>query len=185
MQKEREHFRIISRYDKRFNLSGIINARDNARILAPIEISWFMFELENMFEIIRRYPKNNFRPAWSLSPENLEWAFYKIFRPILKYSFKIFDYLSKENREVGQRDISRKIHIKRDDLILYLSYLEFRKLIAWNKKNRKISLNPDWIFWFKRFDRDMHLIFEGIKKMAPYSIFEAKENFDKMTSWAA
>lgn len=67
--------------------------------------------------------------------------------------------------------------------MLFLSYLEFRKLIIWDKKNKKISLKPDYLFWLIRFERDVHLIFDDIKKMTPYSIRDAKDIFDKGTEY--
>lgn len=182
-----EQFRIISRYDKKFNLSGIINARNNLKIRAPIEISWFMFELENIFEIMRqRTIYTNIPSAYSLSPEVLENMYSEFFKPMLKYAFKIFEHLInklKKREQISQREISRKFHAKRDDLMLFLSYLECRKLIIWDKKNKKISLDPDYLFWRMGFERDVHLIFGGIKKMIPYSICDAKEIFDKGTDY--
>jgi hypothetical protein len=186
IEEEREHFRIISRYDKKFNLSGIINARNNERICAPIEISWFMFELENIFEIMRQRTKYDFPFAYSLSPKDLERAFSEFFKPLFKFVAKTIEYLEdklKEKEQISQREISRKFHAKRDDLMLLLGYLEFRKIIIWDKKNKKISLNPERLFWYKRFDRDIHRIFDGIKEMAPFSIRDAKEIFDETAEY--
>lgn len=186
MEEEADYWRRISRYDKKFNISGIINARDDIRIRAPIEISWFMFELENIFEIMRQRTKYDFPLAHSLSPKDLELAFSEFFKPVLKYAFKIFEHLInklKKGEQISQREISRKFHINRDNLMLFLSYLEFRKLIIWDKKNKKISLHPDYLFWLMDFEGVVHLIFDGIKEMAPYSIRDAKDIFDKGTEY--
>ena len=183
-----ENLRIISRYDKKFNLSGIVNAMDNVKTMLPVELSPFLIELENIFEIIRqRSIYTDFPSVYSLPPEILESMYFEFFKPLVKFAIKIIEYLndkSKTEDSCTQRELSRKYHAKRVDLILPLSYLEFRKLIIWDKKNKKISLDPDFLFWLvNRFYRDLSLIVDGIKEMAPYSIREAREVWNRRTEY--
>lgn len=89
----------------------------------------------------------------------------------------------RQEKKNNQREISRKFHINRDNLLLLLSYLEIKKIIIWDKKNKKVSLDPDWIFWRNRFQKNVDLILDGIKKMPPYSIRDAKEIFDIQTEY--
>ena len=175
-----EYFRIISRLDKKFNISQIQQAKELAEMSLPINISPFLIEIDKIIDIARNFvtDRDSFPPAYSIPAEYFE-EICKVFKDVALLSIKIVSYLSEEKKQLEQRNISRHLHVNRYDLWFSLGYLEQTKIIIWDKKEKTVSLDPDWLFWFNRLLKSLYSITEDVKKLAPFSITDAIASFHK------
>lgn len=179
--QEGEHFRIISRLDKKFNISQTILAKQLHEDTLPINISPLFMEIDKILNIVRLVINDSDLPSAYSIPDECFEEICKIWKEVALSAIKIVSYLSKEKKQLKHRDISMRFHINRYDLWFSLGYLEQNKIIIWDKKEKKVSLDPDWLFWFNRFLKSLYSITKDIKQLAPFSITDAIVSFHKQT----
>ena len=142
----REHFRIIYRYDKKYNISKINNTKDTLKnYLKFLTIPLFV-EIENYLVSFYKYlGKRPPFPACYLS-ENQLLAIYKELIKAIKIIFFLED--TYKEHPIKFREISRKFHLSKFKLSILLDYLENKKIITWNRHDNLVSLggHKNWIF---------------------------------------
>jgi len=176
-----EYFRRISRLDKKFNISQIQQAKELHEMTLPIYISPLFMEIDKILNVVRLVINDSDLPSAYSIPDECFEEICKIWKEVALSAIKIVWYLSKEKKQLKQRDISRRFHINRYDLWFSLGYLEQTKIIIWDKKEKRVSLEPDWLFWFNRLLKSLDSITKDLKKLAPFSVTDAITSFHKQT----
>ena len=180
--EEQEHFRIISRYDKKFNISKLINVKEGLAEILAIKISPFLAEVERFLESKNKYSESGYSPPACFLQTRI---LLKIFEKI-KLAIKIVFYLEDlgVGKKIKQRDISRKFHRRIDklNLLILLDYLEQKSIIEWDKENKIVLLHPDWKGSFEYFINWVFMIDESLNDLASFPLGAAVDAFEQKVS---
>jgi len=178
---ETDHYRIISRHDKKANIPKLINTKKAFADMLPFKVSPFLCEAQRILESIRIV--TGFGVDWLRFLERLDVEGVMIFLEFISRSFKVIDYLMKlKNKSADYRQIYRKHHLSREDLLIILDYLERKKILTLDKENKKAALGPEWFEALKHFSSWLELIKDGLKTIQPFSIQATRNVFIQQLS---
>ncbi len=171
----KEHLRIITRYDKKYNIPRLIKARKDLIDLLPFKISPLIAEASRFLEIIKDETDQELPPAVLLFPDETLIDFYKLIykaRKVCAYIIK-----RKEQKIFKHREIMRNCHIQKEDLLLIIEYLKRNRII--NTDDKEISKSSKWEYWSSIYLNRINLMMECLEDIKPFSVFDAKEIFNK------
>lgn len=166
-----EHFRIITRYDEKYNIPRLIKAKKDFLYWLPFKISPFITEASRFLEIMKDKTNQELPPAVLLFPDETLIDFYRF----IYKSRKICAYITKreKRKDFKYREIMRNCHIKKEDLLIMTEYLEMNKIIK--TKDKTIFKSSEWKYWANVYNDRINFIIENLTDMEPFSVLDAKE----------
>jgi hypothetical protein len=160
-----EQYRIKSRYDRKITsypekIDGI-----HRLIMLKDEEDGLLPDLGmKIWPLLKEARKILKEDIWSVAQKESGYFLAGLKKDLIKAFYRIplaariFIFIKdSKKREINYTKILRKFKIKRDLLLILLSYLEDNKLITLDNKKKRAKLDPTWensaLFFFDKIDR--------------------------------
>lgn len=166
-------YRIISKYDKKYNISKLSNLKSRLADRLHISISPLLLETERILDCIRRTVVHT--PPAYFPPKDILLEFNNFTKKALKIAVLLNKAVKKE--KINMRFLSRKFQLSKKDLTVILDYLEQKHILVWDKETNEIVLGYEGMKATIYYIDWIEVIRESLNSVFPFSIEMARRAF--------
>ncbi|MGD2295690.1 MAG: hypothetical protein PVF22_07630 [Candidatus Aminicenantes bacterium] len=160
-----EQFKIISQYDKKYNIAKLSNVKKGLVDILHVKISPLLLEIEKILDCVRGMGVQT--PHAYLLPRDMFLKYNKLTKKALKIA--VFLNKTGKKEKINFRFLSRKYHLCKKDLTIILEYLEQKHILEWDKETNEIVLCPGGTTATVYYIDWIEIIRGSLKSMFPFS----------------